>query len=131
MSATTMRYLGAAAAWVSAVLYYLIGFGVLDIGEAKDGAATDLLGFGLITGTTFVVAGVVVLLVHRRWLIALVGLLDLVVIIGYFAVSGIREPPYEVWGLTIKGLQVVLLLAIGFLTLKADAWQRRDQAVYR
>jgi hypothetical protein len=131
MNTATMRYLGAAAAWASAILYYLIGFGVLDIGEAKDGAATDLLGFGLVTGTSFLVAGALVLLVHRRWLIALIGLLDLAVIIGYFAVSGVREPPYEVWGLTIKGLQVVLLLVIGFLTLKADAWPRHDQAILR
>jgi hypothetical protein len=117
MTRHTARYIAAGAAGVSALLYYLIGFGVLDIGESTSGT-TDLVGFGLSAGTTFAVAGLLVALIHRRWLAGAVALLDLGVIIGYFVMAGIRVPPYEVWGLSIKVAQVVLLLAVGYLVFR-------------
>jgi hypothetical protein len=40
------------------------------------------------------------------------------VIVGYFAVAGIREPPVELWGLLVKASQVVLLIAIGYLFVR-------------
>ena len=115
-----MRALAAITAGISALLYYLIGFGVLDIGTAASGEDPGLLGFGLSAGTAFVVAGALVWFVHRRWLVALIGLMDAAVIVGYFAMGDIRVPSYEVWGLSIKAAQVVLLLAIGFLLLRDE-----------
>ncbi|HVM25612.1 MAG TPA: hypothetical protein VM253_09470 [Candidatus Limnocylindrales bacterium] len=111
MSLRTMRLVAAAAAAGSAVLYYLIGFGVLFIGESTTGE-NDILGFGLTVGTVFLVAGALVLFVHRRWFVALVTLMNLGVIAGYFALAGVRVPPFEPWGLLIKALQVVLLAAL-------------------
>jgi hypothetical protein len=62
--------------------------------------------------------------VHRRWLVALIGLMDAAVIVGYFAMAEMRVPSFEVWGLSIKAAQVVLLLAIGFLLLRGAPERR-------
>jgi hypothetical protein len=124
MTTQTMRALAAATAGLSALLYYLIGFGVLDIGEARSGDDAGLLGFGLSAGTAFVAAAILLVLVHRRWLVALIGLMDAAVIVGYFAMAEMRVPSFEVWGLSIKAAQVVLLLAIGFLLLRGAPERR-------
>jgi hypothetical protein len=120
LNRTAMRGLAGITAGISALLYYLIGFGVLDIGEAASGEDPGLLGFGLSAGTVFLLAGVLVLFVQRRWLVALIGLMDAAVIAGYFVMADIRVPSYEVWGLSIKAVQVVLLLAIGFLLIGGE-----------
>lgn len=125
---TTLRGLAGITAGISALLYYLIGFGVLDIGEAASGEDPGLLGFGLSAGTVFLVAGLLLLFVHRRWLVALIGLMDAAVIVGYFAMADIRVPSYEVWGLSIKAAQVVLLLAIGFLLIGGEEVRERRLA---
>jgi hypothetical protein len=54
-------------------------------------------------------------LIKRRVVWILAAVFDLLVIIMYFAVAGIRQPPYEVWGLMIKALEVVLLGALAYL----------------
>ena len=118
MQATTLRIVAAAAAAGSAILYYLIGFSVLFIGESTSGE-NDILGFGLTVGTVFAVLAVVVLLFRRRWVLGIVAALDVAVIIGYFAVAGVRLPPFELWGLTIKALQVIVLVAVGRLIARA------------
>jgi hypothetical protein len=115
MDAQRWRFVAAGAAVASAALYYLIGFGVLDIGGAANGEATDLLGFGLTVGTVFLGAGAVIWFIRNRLILALVGLVDAAVVIGYFAMASLREPPVEVWGLAIKVLQVAALVGIGAL----------------
>jgi hypothetical protein len=115
MDAHRTRLVAAGAAAGSAILYYLIGLGVLNIGESTTGADPDLLGFGLTTGSAFVGFAILVLLVRRRWLLALLGLFDAAVIVGYFGFAWLREPQFEVWGLAIKALEGVALVAIGAL----------------
>jgi len=115
MDPRALRTVGVVAAAASALLYYLIGFGLLDIGTSTDGPP-DLLAFGLIVGTTYVVIGLLLALFWgSRWLLALIGLIDAAVILGYFAMASLRDPPFEVWGLLVKALQVILLVAIGIL----------------
>jgi hypothetical protein len=54
-----------AAAAVTAVLYLLIGFGVLDVGTSADETQPDLLGFGLAAGGAYAVIAVLLTLVRR------------------------------------------------------------------
>ena len=115
MRAQDLRLVAAIAAVGSAILYYLIGFGVLNVGESTSGATTDLLGFGLVVGTAFLGVAAVVWLFRNRWLLGAIGLIDAAVVAGYFAMSSLREPPFEVWGLTIKVLQVVTFVSIAVL----------------
>ena len=42
------------------------------------------------------------------------------VIAIYFAVAGIRQPPYEVWGVLIKVLQFLLLVAVVYLAVRGS-----------
>lgn len=126
MNLRTVRYLAAAAAAASALLYYLIGFEVVYIGESTARAENDILGFGLSAGTMFLVAAIAVLLIGRRWLVALIAALDAVVIVAYFAFAGIRDPSFEVWGLLVKTAQVVLLAALGYLLIKQSPGQSAD-----
>lgn len=123
MEARTLRLVGAAAAAASALLYYLIGFGVLYIGESTNGQDPGLLGFGLTAGTTFLVAGLLVVAFPRRWLLALIALLDLAVIVAYFAMGSIRDPSFELWGLLVKLAQAIFLLALAFLLLRGGEAQ--------
>jgi hypothetical protein len=114
MDPRTLRIVAVAAAAASALIYFLIGFGVLDIGESTAGEP-NLLAFGLIVGTTYVVIGLLMALFWSRMMLGLIGLLDAAVILGYFAMASLREPPFEVWGLLAKTCQVVLLVAVGLL----------------
>jgi hypothetical protein len=111
MSVPTMHRVAAAAAAGSAILYFLIGFGMIEVGRSTSGE-NDIFAFGMTVGAVFVVAAVIVLWTSRRWLLGIVGAVDLMVIIGYFVLAGVREPPFEPNGLLIKGLQVIMLAAI-------------------
>ena len=119
-----LRVVAIVAALVSAVFYVLIGVGVLDVGKGADGTGPDVLGFGLVAGAAFLLVAAIVAALRRRsaWLLSAVftGL----VIVGYFVTADIRRPPVEPWGLTVKAVQVVLLVALVFLSIRA----RREQA---
>ena len=99
----------------TALLYFLIGLGVLNIGTSKEGAGNDLLGFGTVSGVAYLIVATLIYLIKRKLVWILAAVFDLLVIIVYFAVAGIRQPPYEVWGLLIKVLEVVLLGALAYL----------------
>lgn len=126
MHSRTLRLVAAGAAAGSAILYYLIGFELLYIGESTTGEDAGLMGFGLTVGTVFVVAAALVLLVRNRWVLGAVGLVTLVTLIGYFAVAGVREPPFEPWGLLIKVLQVAMLAAVGLLVFGRRAREQQE-----
>jgi hypothetical protein len=111
MSVKDMHRVAAAAAAGSAILYFLIGLGMIEVGRSTSGE-NDIFAFGLTVGAVFAVAAVIVLWTSRRWLLGIVGVIDLMVIIGYFALAGVREPPYDPNGILIKGLQVIMLAAI-------------------
>jgi hypothetical protein len=48
-------------------------------------------------------------------------------IIGYFALAGIRDPHFELWGLFIKATQVVLLAALGYLIMSSRRAQQSER----
>jgi hypothetical protein len=114
MSVSRARSLGAAAAVASAILYLLIGFEVLAIGEARSGE-DEILMFGLTAGLVFAIVAVVIWRARSRWPLALAGLFDAAVIVAYVAFAGAREPAFEPWGLLVKACQVVLLAALAYL----------------
>jgi hypothetical protein len=120
MSIRTVRAVAVAAAAASAVLYVLIGFEVLDVGNSTTGT-NDILGFGLMMGAVYALIAVVLALVSRTWVLATVWVLDLIVIAGYFTFAGLREPPFEAWGLLVKAVQLVLLVAVGYMVVHRAA----------
>lgn len=118
MSSTIVRRAAAALAVAIAALYVLIGLQVLHIGTTASGETPELLDFGLAVGGTYLVIGAVVLLEHRRWIWMLAAVIDVLVIAGYFVLADIRHPSFEVWGLLIKALQGILLVALAILVIR-------------
>jgi peptidoglycan/LPS O-acetylase OafA/YrhL len=116
---TTTRWVGVGAAIAGAVLYLLIGVGVLAVGESTQEPTTDLLAFGTIMSGLYVVIAVALWRWRSRIGLALIAVLQLVPLIGYVAAAGLREPPYEPWGVLIKACQVVVLVAAGALAFRA------------
>lgn len=105
------RVVAAAAAWGAGVLYVLVGLEVLDIGRAVDPGAQDLLAFGIAAGAAQLVVGLVVLRARGRAPLLLVVGFETLVVLMYVAVASVRIPAYEAWGLTIKALEVVTIVA--------------------
>lgn len=91
-----------------AVVYLLLWRGVLDLGAATDGELGIL---GVAGGVHLVLA--VLLLTWRRpalWIATVV--LQVLLAAMYVAIAAERDPAYEVWGLTIRGLSVVLVVVL-------------------
>ena len=45
-----------------------------------------------------------------------------VALIGYVAAAGVREPPFDLWGVVIKVLQATVLVATVYLFAERDRW---------
>ena len=114
----TIRYLAAAIAAVTAVMYLLIGFGVLHVVDQATPDAPSLLDFGLMAGAAFALGALLLLTMDRRVLWVLGAILQVGVIVMYVVVGQQRTPAFELWGITIKILQVALLGALLYLALR-------------
>lgn len=109
--AAILRQLAIGASGIAAAIYLLIGLGTLTIGRPTSGAETDLLAFGVMMAGISGGVGVLLALVPRRAVWVAAAIVQLMALIGYVAVSGVREPPFEVWGAIIKACQLVVLVA--------------------
>ena len=120
-AARLARYVAIAASAVAAGLYVLIGFQVVSIGQAASGGTPDLLGFGLAAGAFF--AGLALLLVFAqgRLVWVPVAIADVVVVLAYFAMAGLRDPQFEAWGLGVKAAQLVMVAALAYLIYLGSA----------
>lgn len=114
----SLRYTAAGVAGVIAVLYFLIGVEVLAVGRPSDGAAPDLLAFGMLVGGAHLVVAVLLALIARRAVWLGVAVFQLMVIVGYFALAEVRDPQFEMWGLLVKALQVVVLAMTVWLAVR-------------
>lgn len=110
-----VRALGAIVSGAMAVIYFLIGLGVLGIGGSRSGESVDLAMFGFAAGSAFLILALLLRLTDRRWLWVSALVAQVWVFLLYFAVSGTREPPFEVWGIVLRALHVPLMLALGHL----------------
>jgi hypothetical protein len=116
-----LELLAIGASVVTALLYVLVGFEVLYVGESTSGTDPGLLGFGLSAAAVFFASAGLLAMVERPWAWIAVALLNAVVIIGYFALASARDPSFEWPGLAIKALQLVTLLAVLALALRGRA----------
>lgn len=114
-----LRSIGALASGTMAVIYYLIGLGVLGIGGSTSGASVDLAMFGFSAGTAFLLQALLLLWTDRRWVWVLSAIFQVWVALVYVMVSGTREPPFEMWGIALRILQVPLLAVVVYLAWKA------------
>jgi hypothetical protein len=115
-----IRYFAAVAAAVSAILYLLIGFEVIYIGEAASGGNPDLLAFGLMVGGISAVIAVLLAFIGRRLVWIPIALFNIAVIFGYFALAEAREPQFAPWGLVVKVMQLLVLGAVIYLVFRGS-----------
>ena len=119
-----VRSLGALISGTMALIYVLIGLGVLGIGGTSSGESVDLAVFGFSAGTAFLLMSLLLLRTDRRWVWILATVVLAWVFLLYFLVSGTREPPFEVWGLVLRSLQVPLLGIVAYLAWRPPTTTR-------
>lgn len=115
----TVRGVGVSAAIAVSALYGLIGTGVLSVGESTTDGATDLFAFGMLMGAMYLATAAALWWWHGRIGLALVAGFQLIPLLGYVAAAGLREPPFELWGVLIKAGQLVVLIAAVALASQA------------
>jgi hypothetical protein len=113
------RVVAALASLAAGTIYLAIGLGFLSVGESTQEATTDLFGFGaLMALVSAAVAVAVWLQPASRAVLGAVAVVQLIALFGYVAAAGVREPPFELWGVLIKAFQAIVLVAV------VDLWAR-------
>lgn len=73
---------------------------------------------GTVSACRTYAAGVLLLLRYDRWIVwALGAVLQAMVIAAYFNVASERMPAFETWGITIRVLQIALLVVLVALAI--------------
>lgn len=104
-----------------ALLYALMFLGILSV----EGASGDERGIVGLAAAVFVALTVALWWRRSRLLWAGTAGLQLAMGAMYVAIAPERDPSFEVWGLTVRGLSLVLLAALVGLLVSA----RRDRMV--
>jgi len=106
-----LRVVTAALATGAAVVYLLIGFGVLRVVETGP-SGPSLLGFGLGAAAAFLFGAVVILVSDRMLLWVLGAFFQVFTIFAYVGVAAERTPAYEAWGIGLRIIQGLILVAL-------------------
>jgi hypothetical protein len=115
-TARSARLVGVLASLAAGVIYFLIGTGVVSVGRSTQDGATDLFAFGaLMAVVSAAIAIALWLLPTSRLVLIGVAILELVALFGYVAAAGLREPPFDLWGVSIKVFQATVLIATVYL----------------
>jgi hypothetical protein len=121
-----LRVVTAGLAIAAAVVYLLIGFEVLQVVEVGP-SDPSLLWFGLPAAAAFLFGAVVILVSERMLLWALGAFFQVFAIFAYVGVAEDRTPSYEFWGIALRVIQTLILLALVVLISRypQPAWVRR------
>jgi len=119
-----VRWAAGVLALANAVVYALIGAGVLRAVASTDGGGPSLIVFGALAGAAFLLGAVLLWAFDRRVLWVIGAAFQAFAITAYFNVAPQRVPPYEVWGLSLKVAQVVLFVLLLYLGLTPRAASR-------
>lgn len=117
MHRRTVRYAAAASAAVIALIYFLIGLGVLTV-VTPAGDDPSMTFFGFSAGGAFLLGAVLLTALDRRMLWILGAVLQIFVVWGYVAVAAGRTPAFEFWGIALRIIQVPLFAALVYLVVR-------------
>ena len=118
MQRRAIRYGAAAVSAAIATIYLLIGLGVLTVlSPTADDPSMAIFGFS--AGSAFLIGALLLVGFDRRVLWILGAVLQVLVVWGYFAVAPDRTPAFEVWGITLRFIQLPLFAALVWLSLRA------------
>jgi len=130
LSRRTIRYVAATAAAAMAIIYYLIGLEVLHV-VVEPPESMSLFWFGIPAGSAFLLGAVLLVVFDRRILWILGAVLQVLVALGYLAVAADRTPAYEVWGITLRIIQVPLFAFLVYLAMRAPGSRRVERRAIR
>ena len=109
-----IAYVAAFLSVLTAIIYFLIGFNVVSVLDT----ATDQV-FGFPAGLAYALGAVLLIAVNRRVVWILGAALQVFVIYMYFNVAPQRSPDYEIWGIVLRVIQMVILVTLTYLSLRA------------
>lgn len=112
-----LRWVAAVLSLANAAVYGLIGAGALRVVEDAPGEGPSLVVFGALAGGAFLLGAVLLMRFDRRVLWWIGAAFQAFAIVTYFNVAPQRVPPYEVWGLSLKATQLLLLALLLVLSL--------------
>ena len=124
------RIVAAVASLGAGAIYLLIGTGVVSVGRSTQEATTDLFAFGAFMAIVSLAVAIAVWLVpSSRIALIAVAIVELVALVGYVAAAGLREPPFDLWGVLIKVFQTTVLIATVYLFAERDHWTQPARGV--
>jgi hypothetical protein len=109
----TIRYFAATLSAVVAVIYFLIGFRVVTVLDNPENQS-----FGIAAGLAYALGFVLLVTFDRRTLWILGATFQMVVIFTYFDVASVRIPSFEIWGIVLRIVQVVILVTLLYLEVR-------------
>lgn len=109
-----LHRVAALLAAANAVLYGLIASGVLSVGRAEQGEL-GILGAG---GVVYLVLAGVLWLLPRPVVWAGATVMQLMVIAMYLAIAPERDPSFELWGISLRVLQVAMIVVLVMLLVR-------------
>lgn len=118
------RRLAVGSALAIALVYGAIYVGVVSIGPAEPGE----LGVLGVAGLVFLAIAVVLWRTASRTVWIGVIVLQAMMAAMYVQVAPEREPAFEIWGLVVRGLSVVLVVALVWLFVVSTRHGARDGA---
>ena len=92
---TTVRLSAAIASAAMALIYFLIGLGVLSVGSSTSGEGVDMFIFGFSAGLFFLLTAGLLALTDNRWVWWAATILQVLIFATYIATSAIRVPSFE------------------------------------
>lgn len=111
-----IRYVAAALAATIALIYFLIGAGVITVVTPVAGD-NSMVVFGASAGTAFLLGAALLFAFDRQMLWIVGAVLQLLVVWGYVAVAPDRTPSFEAWGISLRILQIPLIASLVYLAL--------------
>jgi hypothetical protein len=105
----------ATLAALNAVIYGLIFAGALSVGRADEGE----LGILGVAGIVYLVLAAVLWFVPRPLVWAAATAMQVMVIAMYVAIAPERDPSFEIWGITLRVLQVAMIVVLATLLVRA------------
>ena len=118
MTRRTVRYVAAVLAATMALIYFLIGVGILTVVTPAEGDSSMLI-FGASAGAAFLLGALLLVAFDRRVLWILGAVLQVFVVWGYLAVAPDRTPAFEAWGIALRVIQLPLFAALLYLAVRS------------
>ena len=109
-----IRYAAAVLSGATAVIYFLIGLRVLIVLDANADQT-----WALFAAAAYALGAVLLLAVDRRSIWILGAILQIFVITTYFNLASQRLPAFEVWGILLRVVQLIILITLAYLAIRS------------